>query len=755
MRAFKGFSKHTAWSTALLLGILAAGCSRDPILGTGVATLAPMVTAVTPLSNATGVPVTTTVTATFNEPMAPISGAASFTVTCAAPCVSPVGTAALNAANTIATFTLTAGTALVPLTLYTATITGATSRAGGIALAAPYVWKFTTVSTPVAPTVTAVAPANNATGVGINTAVAAEFSEPMAPITGAASFTVTCAAPCVNPTGAVALDAGKADATYTPAANLAPSQLYTVTITGATSLATGLALTSPYVWKFTTGTTSDVTRPRVTVTVPATTTPGPTTGVPANSAITATFTEAMAPSTFSDTSFTVTCASPCVSPTGTVSYQLGSNTAIFTPAAPLTVGATYTATITTAATDLAGNALAGNQAALPSASNYVSTFTASAAITSTNVTVQSTNPTAAETGVCPNAAVNATFSVPAGLRMDPSTLNAVTFTVTGPSPALTAVTAASVSLDAATGTIATFTPQNALTNGGTYTATIIGGANGVKDLGVPADDMLSDFTWRFTAGPATGTCLAPVPLGAAAPFGDFGGTAGMTNTGTFTVINGDIGTIATATSSITGFNDTAGDIYTETPANIGTVNGTIYTCTTSTTGPTSGAENTSYCTIADSALAAATTAYGVLKGLPSGANPGGNLGGLTLAPGTYTAPAGTFLITGSDLTLDAGGNANAVWVFQMATSLTVGAAGAPRSIILTGGAQAKNVFWQVGSAATINPGGGGTMVGTIIAQAGAAFSTVGSVDVVTLNGRVLSLLSSVTLVDTVINVPAP
>jgi len=112
---------------------------------------------------------------------------------------------------------------------------------------------------------------------------------------------------------------------------------------------------------------------------------------------------------------------------------------------------------------------------------------------------------------------------------------------------------------------------------------------------------------------------------------------------------------------------------------------------------------------------------------------------------------------GGNLTLDAQGNANAVWVFQMASTLTVGGPGAaaPQSVILAGGAQAKNVFWQVGSAATINAGGGGTMVGTIIAQAGAAFSTVGNTSIVTLNGRALSLGASVTLVDTVVNVPAP
>ena len=373
------------------------------------------------------------------------------------------------------------------------------------------------------------------------------------------------------------------------------------------------------------------------------------------------------------------------------------------------------------------------------------------------VTVKSTNPSAGKSGVCPGASVNATFTVPSGLRMDPSTVNAATFTVTGPSPALTSVPAASVVLDTATGTIATFTPQSALTAGGIYTATLIGGANGVKDLAVPAHDMSSNFTWSFTAGAATANCIAPVALGSASPFGDFGGTAGMTNTGTLTVINGDIGTIATGTSSITGFHDTPGDIYTETPANIGTVNGTIFTCTNSTSGPNSAGPNAANCNIATQARLDAQTAYLALVAMPAGANPGANLGGLTLAPGVYTAPAGTFMVEGADLTLDAGGDASAVWVFQMAQTLTVGGPGAaaPQSIILAGGAQAKNIFWQVGTAATINAAGGGTMVGTIISSAGAAFSTVGNVAVVTLDGRVLSLGASVTLVDTVINVPAP
>jgi len=741
-----------------MLASLAAACGRDPILGNGsLAALAPTVTAVTPANGAIGVvPTKPGISATLSEPVRAITGTASLTVTCAAPCVNPEGTVTLDAGSTTATYTVTSGS-LAALTHYTATLTGAVSLANGLALANPYVWHFTTGVMPVAPTVTAVTPIDKAVGVPINTSLAVTFSEPIAPLTGSASFTVTCAAPCTSPAGTVTLDASGENATFTPTADLAPLTEYTATITGAKSLASSAALASPYVWQFKTGVTADTTRPRVLLTDPATTSPGPTVGAPVNAAITAAFTKDMAPATIGATSFTVTCTTPCVSPAGAVTYEGGDRTAVFTPTAPLTVGTTYTATLTTAITDLAGNALAGNQAPLPAASDYVWTFTTSSApAPAANVTVSSTNPTADQTGVCPNASVNATFNVPSGLRMDPTTVTAATFTVVGPSPALTSVTAASVVLDAATGRIATFTPQNPLTSGGLYTATIIGGAGGVKDLAVPGNELVSNFVWNFTVGPATGNCLAPVSLGTASPFGNLAGVAGMTNTGTLTVINGDIGTVAIGTTSITGFNDTAGDIYTETPSNVGNVNGTIFTCTNSTTGPNSAKPNVANCNVAKQALIDANTAYLAMASMTGGANPGGNLGSLTLAPGLYTAPAGSFLIQGGDLTLNAGGNANAVWVFQMATTLTVGGPGVafPQSIILSGGAQAKNVFWQVGTAATINAAGGGTMVGTIIAMTGAVFSTAGNLSIVTLDGRVMSLGPAVTLVNTVINVPA-
>lgn len=613
----------------------------------------------------------------------------------------------------------------------------------------------------VAPTVTAVAPVNNATGVAINnTIITAAFSGPMNPITGAAGFTVTCSAPCVSPSGSVALNAGGTIATFTLASGttLAPGTLYTATVTGATSLASGLSIATPYVWQFTTGVATTITRPSVTLTMPATTVPGPTTGVPTNTAITAVFSTDMAPATINATSFILTCAAPCLTPAGGVSYTVGSRTAVFLPTAALAAGTIYTATITSVATDLAGNALGGNQAALPASSNYVWTFTTAAAVQAANITVISTNPAANAIAVCPNASINATFGMPAGLRMDPGTISTATFTVTGPSPGLTPVVASSVILDAATGSIATFTPQANLTAGVTYTATIKGGASGAKDLAVPADTLVGNHAWNFTVAACTVTPPPAIALGSAATFGDFGGSAGTTNQGIHTVINGNIGTTAVSTA-VTGFHDAGpGCTYTETPLNVGTVNGMIYTAAPP---PTVGCPNEGTATtfsVASAARADALAAYNTLVAMPGGTDPGaGNLANLTLAPGDYTAAAGSFMIQGGNLTLDAQGDANAVWVFQMATTLTVGGPGAaaPQSIILANGALAKNVFWQVGSAATINAGGGGTMVGTIISQAGVAISTPGSAIISTLNGRAISLGASVTMVNTVINVPAP
>jgi hypothetical protein len=357
--------------------------------------------------------------------------------------------------------------------------------------------------------------------------------------------------------------------------------------------------------------------------------------------------------------------------------------------------------------------------------------------------VTAVTPLNGATGVATNTLVTATLNE----AVAPITGTA-SMTVTCVTPCVNPT--GTVALDA-THTIATFTltAGTTLTSSTTYTATVTGAkslANGVA--------MAAPYTWQFK----TATALT-VPLASAATFGTFGGSAGMTNSGILTVVNGDIGTTA-ASTLVTGFHDPgAGCTYTEVlGADVGKVTGLIYTAAPPPTVacPTEGTAATF--AIAQQARADALTAYNALVALPAGPDPGaGNLANLVLAPGDYTAAAGTFMIQGGDLTLDAKGDANAVFVFQMATTLTVGGPGAafPQSVILVNGAQAKNVYWQVGSAATINAAGGGTMEGTIISQAGAAFSTVGNTAIVTLNGRVLSLGASVTLVDTVINVPGP
>jgi hypothetical protein len=133
----------------------------------------------------------------------------------------------------------------------------------------------------------------------------------------------------------------------------------------------------------------------------------------------------------------------------------------------------------------------------------------------------------------------------------------------------------------------------------------------------------------------------------------------------------------------------------------------------------------------------------------------GELGGLTLAQGIYQSASGTFKISNGPLTLDAMGDPNATWVFQTAAGLTVGIAGptGARSIVMINGALPKNVYWHVGTAATINGAGGGIMVGTIIAYSGVTFSTAGNAVQTVLNGRAISLVSSVTMVNTTVNVP--
>ena len=564
-----------------------------------------------------------------------------------------------------------------------------------------------------------------------STLVTATFSKPMAAATiTATSFTLACpdGAPV---TATVAYDVATRVATLTPAAALPANTLCVATVTTAAQDSFGVALASAYVWGFMTAPKSDTTRPTVTLTVPAT----GAGGVVTNTSITATFSKDMAPATLIGTSFTVvntTAGGTAVA--GTVAYSAAARTATFTPTTPavLASNSLFTATITTAATDLAGNALAGNTAVPPAAGNHVWSFTTGAVSDATPPTVTTISPADATLGVCLTRTVSATFSE----AMNAASISNTTFTVTAagvPVAGTVSYDAASHSASFVTASAAGFAPSTA------FVVTIKSGAAGVKDLA--GNPLVADRTWGFTTG--TSPCVSGVNLGAAAAYGAFGGGAGVTNQGINSVVNGNLGTTAACTL-ITGFHD-ATNVYTQTPLNIGLVTGTI-NC-----GPPAPGTTASLA-LATQARADAQTAYNSLAARPPGSDPGaGQLGGLVLPPAVYTSASGTFAVTSGNLTLDAQGDANAVWVFQSAAALTVGLHATPRSVTLINGAQAKNVFWQVGSAARIEDGS--TMVGTIIAPAGVTISTAGQTLQTTLTGRAIGLTASVTMVNTTIVAP--
>jgi hypothetical protein len=713
------------WILALCATGVMAGCSPS---GPGIMAV-PTVVSTSPATGAVGVPAAQVISATFTQPMtATTLTASTFTLT---------GPGGIAIAGTVATTTTTATfTPTLPLTLgtlYTATITTGAQSTSGIALAANSAWTFTTGT---APTVTSSSPAAGAGVVPLNQKLAATFNQAMnsATVTAAGTFTVAVAGGGAAVPGTVTYVGAANTAIFTPNDNLAASTPYTATIATAARSASGNPLATSYAWNFTSGINPNVTPPTVASTLPISS----AVSVPTNTIVTATFSKAMDPTALTATgTFTLAVAGGGAAVPGAVRYA--GTTAAFAPTSALAATTQYTATITTAALDLTGNALAAN---------YVWSFTTGAGPSTTAPTITLTNPASVSTTAPLNGAVTATFSE----AMDPTSVLAPgTFTL-AVAGADGAAVPGNVTYDS-NSDIAIFNPSANLVATTSYTATITTAATDVSGNLLAAGSVPNP--WTFTTGSST-ELLAPT-LGTAATFGVFGGAAGMTNQGTDTIINGDIGTTG-ASTLVTGFHDAgSGCTYTETGSNAGLVNGNIDTAPPPPTGGCLEEGTATTASIAQHVALDANSAFLALSpaSLPGGADPGaGQLANLTLPPGVYAAAGGTFLITGGNLTLDAQGDSNAVWVFQTASSLTVGDAGVARNVILINGAQANNVFWHVGSAATINPAGGGTMVGTIIASGGVTFSTPGNAANCILNGRALALNASVTMVNTVINVPS-
>ena len=211
--------------------------------------------------------------------------------------------------------------------------------------------------------------------------------------------------------------------------------------------------------------------------------------------------------------------------------------------------------------------------------------------------------------------------------------------------------------------------------------------------------------------PCSASAATLVPLGTAANFAVLAGST-ITNTGA-TTINGDLG--LSPGTSVTGFPP-------------GLVNGTVHAADA----------------VAAQAQNDLTTAYNDAAAQSVTATIGTELGGTTETPGVYNSAAGTFGITGT-LTLDAQGNPNAVFIFQAASTLITASAS---NVVLVNGAQASNVFWVVGSSATL--GTNSTIQGNILALTSITVTTGTTID-----GRALARNGAVTLDTNTIAIPIP
>ena len=332
------------------------------------------------------------------------------------------------------------------------------------------------------PLISTVSPLNGATGVATATMVTATFNEAInsSSVTGT-TFQLRDASNNLVP-ASVSTSSGQI--TLDPISALAGSTVYTATITGGASgikdLA-GNALAGNYSWSFAT-VAVDNTPPAITSVSPV----NGATGVSTGANIIANFSEAVNASTVTTTTFQLRDAGNNLI---TASISTSSGQITLDPASTLAGSAIYTATITGGASgvkDLAGNALA---------SNYSWSFT-TAAVDNTPPIVTSVSPSNGATGVSTGTTVIANFSE----AINASTVTTSTFQLRNSSNTLITATVST------SGNQITLTPSAALAGSTVYTATITGGASGVKDLAGNA--LASNYSWSFTTGAVTSQPVA-------------------------------------------------------------------------------------------------------------------------------------------------------------------------------------------------------------------------------------------------------
>jgi len=220
-----------------------------------------------------------------------------------------------------------------------------------------------------------------------------------------------------------------------------------------------------------------------------------------------------------------------------------------------------------------------------------------------------------------------------------------------------------------------------------------------------------------------GASSSAINLGSLSSFVAVAG-AGLTNSNSagVTTLNGDVALSPTATCLSDGIPCSAGAPQ---------INGTLYA------NDPAG--------VAAAAKADLLSAYNEAQGKPPGTTVSANLAGQVLAPGVYTSGSSMDIAVGGILTLDAQGDPNASWIFQIGSTLT---ANNDSQVLLVNGARAANVFWAVGSSSTI--GSNVDFKGTVLASASNSVGTGSTVE-----GRLLCSTGQITLLSNTISLPAP
>ncbi|MDD4527526.1 MAG: Ig-like domain-containing protein [Candidatus Margulisbacteria bacterium] len=645
MKIFKNFIP-----ALLLVGLVfVSGCGR--VLDhtdassppTPSPTIAPIVLSTVPAKDATDVALNSNIVASFSDDMDPATiTSESFvlkesltTVASVITCIGKVGT--LNPSNN-----------LLANTVYTATLTTAIKNVAGDSLTTSKTWSFTTgvAIDATAPTVLSTVPANGVNGTAINSNITATFSEPMnaATITST-SFTLKQGATPITATVTYAGNIG----TLNPDSNLLNSKVYTAEITTFVSDLAGNNLVATKNWSFTTAVAADTTAPTVLSTLPA----HGATGIAIASNLTANFSEAMNAATITSVSFTLKQG---ITPIAANVTYVGTS-GILNPASNLAYSTVYTASITTAVKDTAGNALATTK---------TWSFTTVAAPDTTAPTVLSTLPAHGATGIYIDSNVTANFSE----AMNASTITALSFTLKQGATPITATVAY-------IGNVGTLNPDNDLLANTVYTAEI---ATTVKD--VAGNSLVVTKNWTFT------TAIADMPLAVnLRTAGDFAviSKAGISADGGNSIV-GDIGVSPIGATAITGFGLTMDSSGTFSASSL--VTGKVYAA--DYTAPTP----TKMTTAIGDIETAFTDAAGRTN--PTATELGaGDIGGLTIPKGLYKW--GTALLIPTDVTL--AGSSTDVWIFQIAGNLIL-SSGA--KILLTGGAKPENIFWQVEGSTILN-----------------------------------------------------